>query len=75
MDKKEILESAKQALKKYGANIMPTVGYKDKTWWVEDNGIWGLMQHVPQGLYFTDDELIELAEEYTDFSTSEITTV
>lgn len=75
MNNREIIQAAREALKKYGANIMPSAGYKDKTWWVEDNGIWGLRDHIPWGLYFTDDELIELAETYTDFKSPQKTTV
>lgn len=51
---------------------MRSAGYKDKTWWVEDNGIWGLAERVPMGIYLDDEEIIELAEEYTNFQTSPI---
>ena len=51
---------------------MRSAGYKDKTWWVEDNGIWGLAEKVPMGIYLDDEEMIELAQQYTNFQTSPI---
>lgn len=61
------LQEAIRALKAYGANIMPLTGLGERTWWVEDNGIWGLEDSVPQGFYYTDQDLIDLAEKHTTF--------
>jgi len=72
MTQEQILQEAIKSLRAYGANIMRSAGYKDKTWWVEDNGIWGMAERVPMGIYLDDEEIIELAEEYTNFQTSPI---
>lgn len=71
MENKNLVKEAITALKEFGANIMPMKGYGEgietKNWWVEDNGIWGLAERVPMGMYLDDEEIIELAEQYTSF--------
>ena len=55
------LQEALKKLKKHGANIEQL---ELNHFWVEDNGIWGLLKHEPKGFYLDEDELIELAEQY-----------
>lgn len=69
-DTKSQVSLAVKALREYGANVMHSSGFKDKTWWIEDNGIWGLLKNHPQGFYLDDNEVIELAEQYTNFQTT-----
>lgn len=40
--------------------VMKSIGFEDKTWWVEDRGQWG-NPPVPWGLYLNNEEMIELA--------------
>jgi hypothetical protein len=55
------LQEAITKLRKFGANIEPLeLDY----FWVEDNGIWGLLEHEEKGMYLDKEELIELAEQY-----------
>lgn len=67
MAQDQTIQEAVKALREFGANVMRSAGYKDKTWWVEDNGIWGLGERVPMGIYLDDEEIVELAEQYTQF--------
>jgi len=51
------------ALENFGAEIKP---YGTDKWIIEDNGIWGLVED--EGAFVVNEfELIELAEEYTEF--------
>jgi len=56
------LENALEALREYGAAI---TSFDDK-WIVEDNHIWGLLEHE-KPMVMDEDEIIELAKQYTDF--------
>jgi hypothetical protein len=57
------LSCALYALENYGAEITKLEGQKYK---VNNNGIWGL--HESGGVMVLDaDDIIELAEQYTDF--------
>lgn len=55
------LTNAIKSLTKFGAIIE---SLPNGTYWVEDNGIWGLLEHQPKGMIFDSDELIELCEQY-----------
>lgn len=57
-----LVNEALQALKQYGAKITP---YRKK-YIVEDNGIWGLLNEEDP-MIMEGDDIIELAEQYTDF--------
>lgn len=72
LTKKQQVERAKEALESFGANIEENAKSGQRKWWVEDNGIWGLAEHEPKGMYMSDDGLIELAEQYAKAELADI---
>ena len=64
MTNEQTVIAAVEALIENGANIKKL---NTNTWWVEDNGMWGLLEYQPEGIIMLDDDIVELAEQYTDF--------
>lgn len=65
MTNEQTVIAAVEALTENGANIKKL---NTNTWWVEDNGMWGLLEYQPEGIIMLDDDIIELAEQYVDFN-------